>query len=449
MHECTDAELKNRGHDRRPGEVNARMSKALAMMAVGLAGCASAVVAQVPFEQATRDLSNPDAGTRLRAVRMLKEAAYPEAAVPLAALVTDPEDNVQFEAIWAELNIFLTERVTEKQRVGLVIEKRNRIAAEAAFSAGPLALNGNPVPLEVLTALRTAVRDDNPRVALEALYAFGTLASDSPGGARRELLAASGPELAGMLGVPDPALRLAAARVLGRVFARRQSDAALAENVGDAVITALNDHDRDVRAAAMESLGAMRYERALQALNETFQYYSRAAIGQSALDALAHIGHVSSVPLFSLQLLGKNAALKAIAIEGLARIGDRGGASQIQASLARERNDSVLLAANFAAVLLSPSSIDAIAEALPRPKLREQALQYLIELAPGRPAAFTSLAKDPVARIRADVADVLGLSGAAAALPIVEPMMQDRDPQVVRSAERAVARLRAAGRTEP
>src|SRR5580704_10928050 len=107
----------------------ARMWKALAIMAVGLAGCASAVAAQIPFEQATRDLSNPDAGKRLRAVRMLKEAAYPEAAVPLAALVTDREDDIQFEAIWAELNIFLTQRVVQKQRVGLVIEKRTRIAA--------------------------------------------------------------------------------------------------------------------------------------------------------------------------------------------------------------------------------------------------------------------------------------------------------------------------------
>src|SRR5215510_14029353 len=63
--------------------------------------------AQVSFEQATRDLASPDAGTRLKAAQMLKEAGYPEAAVPLAALVTDPADEVQLEAIAAELNIFL------------------------------------------------------------------------------------------------------------------------------------------------------------------------------------------------------------------------------------------------------------------------------------------------------------------------------------------------------
>src|ERR1700691_6099266 len=111
------------------------MGKRLVVLALGLAGCLSTVIAQVPFEQATRDLSSPDAGTRLRAARMLKEAAYPEAAVPLAALVTGPREDVQFEAIWGELNIFLAQKVIQKKRVGLVIEVRDRIAAEAVFSA--------------------------------------------------------------------------------------------------------------------------------------------------------------------------------------------------------------------------------------------------------------------------------------------------------------------------
>src|SRR5260221_1824959 len=60
---------------------------------------------QLSFEQAMRDLVSPDAGMRLRTVQMLKDAAYPEAAVPLAKLVTDAEDEIQLEAIAAELNI--------------------------------------------------------------------------------------------------------------------------------------------------------------------------------------------------------------------------------------------------------------------------------------------------------------------------------------------------------
>src|SRR5438552_3849090 len=132
---------------------------------------------QVGLEQATRDLASANPSARMRAVQLLKAAASPEAAVPLAKLVTDPEDEIQLEAIAAELNIFLAERIVPRKRLGLVIEVRNKISADAAFSAGPTALGPRPVPIDVLTALRAATRDNNPRVALEALYAFGTLAA--------------------------------------------------------------------------------------------------------------------------------------------------------------------------------------------------------------------------------------------------------------------------------
>ena len=46
--------------------------------------------AQVPFDQAIHELGSADAATRLRTVQMLRDAAYLEAAVPLAKLVVDP-----------------------------------------------------------------------------------------------------------------------------------------------------------------------------------------------------------------------------------------------------------------------------------------------------------------------------------------------------------------------
>ena len=65
------------------------------------------------------------------------------------------------------------------------------VAAEAAFSNGVLAIGPRPVPSELLTALRTAAHDTNPRVAIEALYAFGTLAVE-PAGSRRRAASDSG-----------------------------------------------------------------------------------------------------------------------------------------------------------------------------------------------------------------------------------------------------------------
>ena len=416
---------------------------ALVLLLPALPG-SPAVSAQVAFDQAMRDLASSDTGTRLRTVQMLKDAAFAEAAVPLAALVTDPDDRVQLEAIAAELNIFLAEKIVTRKRVGLVIEKRNAIVAESAFSSGRLAIGSRAVPVEVVTALRTAARDENPRVAAESLYALGALATEVDGRSRGDLLHAVGPELAAYTGAADPTVRYAAIRVIGRVFARRPHDDAIDESLGDAVITALNDSDRGMKTAAMQTLGAIGYGRGVQALTELFQYYARHDLGAAALDALARIAYQSSEPLFVEQLAGRNAPMRGIAIEGLARLGNRARAAEIDTVARGDRNDGVTLAAAFGAVMLADAPIDAIASALMKAKLRDQALGYVAELAWRRPSALSPCLRDPDARIRTDAVDALGLAGDPAAVSMVEPLLKDNDPQVSRAAERAMARLRAA-----
>jgi HEAT repeat protein len=373
---------------------------------------------------------------------LLRTAAFPEAAIPLAALLTDPQDEVQFAAIAAELNIFLAEPVVAKKRVALVVEIRNAVQAEPAFSAGPNALGARPVPVAVLAGLRVAARDQNPRVAIEALYAFGALATQSGGAARRELLRAAGPDLAAFIGSSDPAMRYAAVRVLGRVFAKRTQDEAIESTVGDAVITALNDGDRAVKAAATRSLGSMRYERGLQALTDLFTYYRKGDAAETALDALAQIAHPTSVPLFTAQLASPIAALRAFAIEGLARTGDAAQLPVIQAALEKERDASVTLAGAFASIMLGNAPTDQVSDVLVRPRMREQARRYLVEIAPGRTGTFGHQLLDSDTQIRVDVIDALGLAADPAALAVVEPLTTDQDPQVAIAAERAVSRLR-------
>jgi HEAT repeat protein len=418
---------------------NKRETVAALLLLAGM----SAPATQVPFEQVAADLSSADPAVRLRAAQKLKEAAYPEAAVPLATLVTDPVDDVQLEAIAAELNIFLAEKIVTRKRVGGVIEVRNKVAADAAFSEGPLAVGARPVPDEVLTALGAAARDTNPRVAIEALYAFGTLAVGSAGGRRRELLRTVGPDLVSMVGAANPALRYATIRVIGRVFEKRAHDEPVDETVGDAIVATLNDHDRNIRGAAMQALGAMWYERAVQALTEQFRFFGRGALAEAALGAIARIAHSSSVDLLTTELASKDATMKTIAIEGLARVGDRNRLGSLESALKGETNDGVMLAGAFASVLLSGSSIDPLTEALRRPKLADRARRYLVEVAPGRTAAFARHAQDPDVQIRSGVADALGLAGDVAALSIVEAMVRDRDPQVAQAAQLAVARLQA------
>jgi len=393
----------------------------------------------------TRDLKSTNPSTRLRAVQRLQETALAESALPLAPLINDPQDEVQFAAIAAELNIFLADRILPRRRVGLVIEKRSSIAAETAFTGGRFSLGVRSVPAEVLAALRKAAHDENARVALEAVYAFGLLALQPSGSARRVLLRATWPDIAPLVGASDPAMRYAAARVLSAVFARRPGDEPIDEPIGDALITALNDDDRVIKAAAMQALGAIRYDRAVQALTDLYAFYGQGQneMAEAALDALAHIAQPASGDLFTTALSARSAALRVSAIEGLARIGDATKLAAIVAAVDADRSEATALAGVYASARLANGRIDRIGDALAKPRLRAQARQYLIELLPGRAAALTSHAQDPDARVRLEAIELLGASGDRAAVPLVERALRDREPQVARAAERALVRLRA------
>jgi HEAT repeat protein len=300
-----------------------------------------------------------------------------------------------------------------------------------------------PVPVEVLDALRFATHDSNPRVAIEALYAFGALGFVPVGEGRRELLRRSGPDVAALLGASDPSMRYAAARVMARLFAPRVQDDPVDATVGDAVITALNDADRAVKGAAMAALGSMRYERGVQALTDLFTFYAKGDNAEAALDALARIAHPASAALFVSQLSGKSSMLRAIAIEGLARIGDPARLIDIKAAADADRSDPVMLADAFAAAVLENGSVERIVDAVTKPRFRDRARQYLADIAVRRPpSVFGRYLMDPDERIRVEIVDALGRGGDPAALPLIEPLQQDRDPQVARAAARAVARVR-------
>jgi hypothetical protein len=300
--------------------------------------------------------------------------------IEVSRFFNNPKDEIQLAAIADELNLFLVEPIVGRRRVAGVIEVRNAISAERIFASGPPAIANKPVPLEVLTALRATFRDDNPRVGLEALYAFGVLGIQPSGADRQTLLAASAPELAAFLGSADVAMRLAAVRVIGRLFSPRLADAPLDATLGDAVVHSLNDPDEEVRLAAMQALGRLREVRAVQGLAQLFEYHGRSREGDAALDALARIAHPSSAPIFSAALNGDSTPQRITAIEGLARLGDASALPAIEAAAARDRSDTVALAAAFANARLAHTGTAAISEALARPKLHDQAQGYLNEL---------------------------------------------------------------------
>ena len=101
----------------------------VAALCVLAASLAPAAAQQTSFEDVVRNLRNPDPKARLSAVRMLRETGYIEAAVPIAAVVTDPVDDLQLEAIAAELSFAAVEEIHSRRHVALLVEVRPAIAA--------------------------------------------------------------------------------------------------------------------------------------------------------------------------------------------------------------------------------------------------------------------------------------------------------------------------------
>ena len=425
------------------------MKRVVVTVSLGLIATGALGQPTVTFEEAVTGLRSEDADTRFRMARALKQAAYHEAAGPLAPTIGDAVDRIQLEAIAAELNIFLVNRVVPVKRVGFIVEVRDRISALSVFESGPAVVDPRPVPTEVLTALRAAAHDDNRRVAVEALYAFGALADNAYGADRRALLAASASELASLLGVPQADLRGCAVRVIGRLYAWRVGDAPVDETVGDAMVGALNDRDSGIGLAAMGALGTLRYGRAVEAVTALFEYYRRGPMAAAALSTLARLAHPSSQPLFVAGLTARDASLRLAAIDGLARIGDLSQAPAITAALSGERNQDLLLAGQFAGVMLSRGTIDGLVAALSRTRLHDRAFVYLVDAAPGRVDAFGPHLENPDAGVRADMLDALGLSGDAQAQALAKRMQQDADPAVARAATRASAQLGSAAPFTP
>ena len=110
-----------------------------------LPSCRRCGAQQLRFDDVVRNLRNPDPKARLSARAAAARAKYPEAVAPIAPLVTDPIDEIQLEAIAAELSFFLDRgRAGTEAMVGFVVEGATRRMAAPAFELGPLAVWPRP-----------------------------------------------------------------------------------------------------------------------------------------------------------------------------------------------------------------------------------------------------------------------------------------------------------------
>jgi HEAT repeat protein len=387
---------------------------------------AAAAAQQLRFDDVVRNLRHSDPKTRLSAVQLLRDAKYPEAIGPIAPLVLDPIDEIQLEAIAAELSFVLQQDIRSKQMVGFVLEKRRSGLGRSAFDLGPFAVWPRPVPAELVTNLLQAIDDDSEKVRLDAIYAVGVIG-------KAPLAADQIARLTKALDHYDPVVRAGAARVIGRLK--------IAES-GDALIKAVNDSQADVRYASMRALGAIGEPRAIKSLSEQLAYYKKGEGAWSALDALARIGSPATVPVFRERLQDKDPFIRRAAIEGAGRAGDAESASILERSATIDDAPMVRLAAAFALQKLGRNYAARVVDLMGSDKLIAQAQEYLAELGPAMVPTLIPRLQEPDVNVRAAIADVLGVIGDASVVAPLEAAAKDRDPSVATAAKRALARLR-------
>jgi HEAT repeat protein len=378
------------------------------------------------YEDVVRNLRNPDQKVRLSAVRLLREAQYAEAMGPITPLINDPVNDIQLEAIGAELGFFLVEPVPAKKRVAFLVEVRGEGTAPAAFEMGPLAVWPKAAPPELVHALLKAVDDDNARVRVEAIYTLGVIARRPlPGGVVEGLIKA--------VDHFDPAIRTGAARVIGRLQLQQ---------TGDALLKAVNDSNAEVRYAAMRALGDVRDARAVQALTEQFNYYGKGEGASAALEALSRIAHPSSVELFKSRLTDKDPHIRRAATEGLARSADPESLRAFETGVNHDDEEMVRVAMAFAMYKSGhPNYLGRMIDSLDSDRLAPQIQGYMMELGPSVVQSAIPRLREPDESVRKNLAAVLGMLGDQSTVAALTPLTTDRDRTVASTATHAIERI--------
>lgn len=398
---------------------------------------------QRSFESVVADLASPDAAVRGRAVALLASTGYPEALVPVAARMRDADDGVQLAAIAATLTL-LVERPLTPAREG-------RDGAASAFDDDVVALTR--LPADVAGDMVAAMGDASPVVRREAAFAFAVAAGTGAPATSADTMAAAARALTAMLTDADADVRVAAGRVAGRLFKRPLAGAgaprvhALPAETGDALIAQLNAASELERLVAMEALGLTGEARAVTALAERFVHHRRAGPPlemAAALDALARLGHPSSLPFFVEAWSDRWETVRMLAYEGLARTDARAEAAPLLARRPAERDARTALAQAFAHErLLADGSLARLVDALRSRTARDQARGYLVELGPAATPALVAALRHQDAGVRAEVAAVLGRVGTPDAVRELRALALDRDRTVVAAAAAAVRRIEA------
>jgi hypothetical protein len=176
-----------------------------------------------------------------------------------------------------------------------------RGGAETAFDQWMVA--PAPIPPGAFATLLVGMGPVDPTPRVRATYAFGVLAGRSARSVPPPELAGAGVVIIQMLLAPDRRVRVAAARVAGRVSAQPVDGGPVPvrpTGLEAALFAILNQPDETEQLAAMEAIGLIGERAAIGALVERYEFSrreNRRPQAGAALEALTRIGDASTEPI--------------------------------------------------------------------------------------------------------------------------------------------------------
>ncbi len=210
---------------------------------------------------------------------------------------------------------------------GAGVDVPRRGGAEAAFDRWMVA--PDPVPPTAFAELLIGMGPVGTSARIRCTYAFGVLGGRSARRVPPGPLQGAGIAVLQMMNTDDSRVRVAAARVAGRLFAAPVDGLPpppRPSGLEASLMALLNVPDEDEQLAAIEALGMLREIAAVPMLVERYEdsrSRNRHEMATAALTALARIGDPSIEPL-----------VRDLVTDGWAQ---RGGESGLAVAYARER----------------------------------------------------------------------------------------------------------------
>ena len=406
-----------------------------------------AISAQVSQGVPADGLQSPNPSVRRRAAADLGKFRPADALPRLAELVRDPDVDVRLAVLRAiaslrdlggvpSMVVFMSDaetpvRLSAIEGVVEIYTHRDRPSTSrflSIFSDGrdkPEPLVVAAVDFEVYRSLAARLKDSDSRVRESGAEAIGIL-----GGTEVAV------DLVAALWDPIPDVRAAAVTAIVKVGTSAD---------GESLARLLKDPTGTVRRRAIAGLGRLRVTDAAPELRIAAERDSEEGI--LALDSLAQLALPQDRALFQRYVLQPDVRRRRPGIEALARLDEKGNEARFKRDFQREKNEELRAAYAFALFLFGDRPfIDTVILGLAGSRDRaRQSRGYVEELGSRSLPEALDYLREPSPRIRSGLCDALANAGVAKALSAIEPLIKDRDPEVARSAARAVAILKRQG----